>query len=243
MSVVVWLVALPGTSAHDDFDEPHEENEDSAEPTILVQPGTVSVKIEQYTSGSGPIKSESSTSIQTDSDQTTVDMTVNNNGTVTEVTQMNDSNATVTTYPASPVPIATPLASPAITVTTSDGHTIITIEHTSIRSELPVTVIENSLTVTTSGKTLTIVSPVAVIDTLTERGLISQLDGEPEETVTLTQADGQPVYRVRGRRHRKVFGIFPIQTALSVTVSATNQNFIAKHQSWRDRLLEIFSAD
>ncbi len=127
-------------------------------------------------------------------------------------------------------------------------------KHLGAKSHFPISIdpLTNSLIITTpSGiKTVAILPDRAVQNILT-LGILSKIEGgiasgsaevdSENVDITLTEKDGEAVYRVEGEKEKKFFGLIPIAVNKAVVISAESGEFKSTEIDLFNRFLDLFS--
>lgn len=124
-------------------------------------------------------------------------------------------------------------------------------------TEFPVSVnveTKELIVTTPAGQKIVTVLPEQAIDTLLATGKVSTVDTSPDDSETKEQLDVKSgviklevkddniVYKITGKKHKKIFGVLPISTPITTFVSVETGKTVATEQSLITNLINLISS-
>jgi hypothetical protein len=108
----------------------------------------------------------------------------------------------------------------------------------------------NQLIITTPAGTKAVtVLPDKAVANMLSKGVLSKIVNEGSTSagianvVRLDEEDGQPVYKVKGKKAHKMFGFIPVETEVEANVSAESGELVSTEESFLSKIVDLVSPD
>lgn len=109
----------------------------------------------------------------------------------------------------------------------------------------------NQLIVTTpAGQKIVTVLPDQAVRNMIEKKYITIVEnqeniasesGQLDNTISLETRNDEPVYRIKGKKNHKIFGLIPVETETTIYASAETGNPVAQEQSLLASFIDLLS--